>query len=99
MIAVNKNQVTSVEILRRELKYRFQDELVNGVQGPSDELMELVIDPEEKESYPLFFSSLCVSGKKKASPATRRGPSRSGGVAEPTAASFFPPLTSTKLSK
>ena len=94
MISQAKKPITSLDDLRRELRYRFQDELVNTVQGPSDTLVEMVCDPMETERYPLF-----ASVSKEASTATRRGPSRSGGAAEPTAKNHFPPLTSRGVTK
>ena len=81
---------TSVEALRRELKLRFQEELENGVQGPSDTLTELVVDPVEVSAFPLFFQKILSRGKdrknekKAAVPAGRRVPSRSEGAALPS---------------
>ncbi len=93
---MSQDQRTSVEELRKQLKGRFQDELVNGVQGPSDTLVEMVCDPMDMEQYPLFLASLC-SGQRKGSIPGRRGPSRSGGAAPET--TFFPPLTSRGVTK
>ena len=84
-------QRTSVEVLRRELKLRFQNELLNGVQGPSDILEELVVDPVEESRFPLFFQKMLGHGKNektKAVPAGRRVPSRSEGAALPDILSF-----------
>jgi hypothetical protein len=89
-------QRTSVEVLRRELQLRFQEELENGVQV-SDVLEELVLDREEVSEFPLFFQQYLSRGKneknKKSAIETailagRRVPSRSEGAALPSILPF-----------
>lgn len=92
MIATNK-QITPVDELRKQLRNRFNEEIENAVQGPSEALFELLCDPFESsdsDRYPLFASM----GKKDT--AARRGPSRSGG-AEP--GTFSPPLDNMGVTK
>ena len=90
-------QVTSIDDLRRELRNRFQEEMANEVQGPSETLLEMVCDRGEVEKYPLFANLLLPEGK--GGKATRRGPSRSGGAVSPVARFICPPLTSRGVTK
>jgi len=100
MIAEIKSQVTSVEILRRELKLRFQEELMNEAQGPNDVLMEMVLDPiGESSKFPLFFQQMAKGKEAKASKARKNGtnaaafPERSEET-PPRLHASYPPLTS-----
>ena len=99
MIAEIKNQVTSIDVIRRELKLRFQEELMNEAQGPDDVLMEMVLDPIGESSSPLFFQQM-AKGKDTKVRAGLRGAATAAGIpsrSERSAAvqaPLSPPLTS-----
>ena len=105
MVAVQR---TSVDALRRELQFRFQEELENEVQV-NDVLEEVVLDPVgESVSFPLFYQQYLSHAKSKKNDvigmailAGRRVPSRSEGAALPLILPYppSPPHTSRGVTK